>query len=57
MFRADELLLALARADVRHVIVGGIAVVHGNVRVTTRFRVPSMHPLTAPSASWRPVDS
>jgi hypothetical protein len=35
MFRADELLLALARADVRFVIIGGIAVgVHGYVRAT-----------------------
>ncbi|MGN6869611.1 MAG: hypothetical protein ACTHMY_14565 [Solirubrobacteraceae bacterium] len=36
MFRADELLLALTRADVRFVIIGGIAVgVHGYVRATT----------------------
>jgi len=35
MFRADELLLALTRADVRYVIIGGIAVgVHGYVRAT-----------------------
>jgi hypothetical protein len=35
MFRADELLLALIRADVRFVIIGGIAVgVHGYVRAT-----------------------
>jgi hypothetical protein len=35
MFRADVLLLALARADVRFVIIGGIAVgVHGYVRAT-----------------------
>lgn len=35
MFRADELLVALTRADVRFVIIGGIAVgVHGYVRAT-----------------------
>ncbi len=35
MFRADELLLALVRADIRFVIIGGIAVgVHGYVRAT-----------------------
>ncbi len=35
MFQADELLLALAGADVRFVIIGGIAVgVHGYVRAT-----------------------
>lgn len=35
MFQADELLLALARAEVRFVIIGGIAVgVHGYVRAT-----------------------
>jgi hypothetical protein len=35
MFRADELLLALTRADVRYVIIGGIAVgLHGYVRAT-----------------------
>jgi hypothetical protein len=35
MFRADELLLALVRGDVRYVIIGGIAVgVHGYVRAT-----------------------
>jgi hypothetical protein len=35
MFLADELLLALARAGVRFVIIGGIAVgVHGYVRAT-----------------------
>ena len=35
MFQADELLLALARAEVRFVIIGGIAVgVHGHVRAT-----------------------
>jgi len=35
MFQADELLLALRRAEVRFVIIGGIAVgVHGYVRAT-----------------------
>jgi hypothetical protein len=35
MFQADELLLALLRADVRFVVIGGIAVgVHGYVRAT-----------------------
>jgi hypothetical protein len=35
MFRADELLLALLNADVRFVVIGGIAVgVHGYVRAT-----------------------
>lgn len=35
MFRADELLLALTRANIRFVIIGGIAVgVHGYVRAT-----------------------
>jgi hypothetical protein len=35
MFQPDELLLALAHADVRFVIIGGIAVgVHGYVRAT-----------------------
>jgi len=35
MFQADELLLALAGADIRFVIIGGIAVgVHGHVRAT-----------------------
>jgi hypothetical protein len=35
MFQADELLLALRRADVRFIIIGGIAVgVHGYVRAT-----------------------
>src|SRR5258707_14384149 len=35
MFQADELLLALLRADVRFVGIGGIAVgVHGYVRAT-----------------------
>jgi hypothetical protein len=35
MFRADELLVALTRADVRFVIIGGIAVGgHGYVRAT-----------------------
>lgn len=35
MFRADELLVALTRADIRFVIIGGIAVgVHGYVRAT-----------------------
>ena len=35
MFRADELLLALGDADVRFVVIGGIAVgVHGYVRAT-----------------------
>jgi hypothetical protein len=35
MFQADELLVALTRADIRFVIIGGIAVgVHGYVRAT-----------------------
>jgi hypothetical protein len=35
MFQADELLLALARAGVRFIVIGGIAVgVHGYVRAT-----------------------
>lgn len=35
MFRADELLLALRKAGVRFIIIGGIAVgVHGYVRAT-----------------------
>jgi hypothetical protein len=35
MFRPDELLLALIRANVRFVVIGGIAVgVHGYVRAT-----------------------
>ncbi len=35
MFRADELLLALRDADIRFVVIGGIAVgVHGYVRAT-----------------------
>ena len=35
MFQADELLLALLNADVRFVVIGGIAVgVHGYVRAT-----------------------
>ena len=35
MFQADELLLALLRAQVRFVVIGGIAVgVHGYVRAT-----------------------
>ena len=35
MFQADELLLALIRAPVRFVVIGGIAVgVHGHVRAT-----------------------
>jgi hypothetical protein len=35
MFQADELLLALAGADIRFVIIGGVAVgVHGYVRAT-----------------------
>jgi hypothetical protein len=36
MFQADELLLALIRAPVRFIVIGGIAVgVHGYVRATT----------------------
>jgi hypothetical protein len=35
MFQADELLLALRKADVRFIVIGGIAVgVHGYVRAT-----------------------
>jgi hypothetical protein len=35
MFQVDELLLALIRADVRFVVIGGVAVgVHGYVRAT-----------------------
>jgi hypothetical protein len=40
MFRADELLVALTRADIRFVIIGGIAVgVHGYVRATNDLHV------------------
>jgi hypothetical protein len=40
MFQADELLLALLGADVRFVVIGGIAVgVHGYVRATKDLHI------------------
>jgi hypothetical protein len=50
MFQADELLLALVCAEVRFVIIGGIAVgVHGYVRATKDLDIvpdPALENLT-----------
>jgi hypothetical protein len=61
MFQADELLLALRDADVRFVVIGGIAVgVHGYVRATKDLDIvpePEPENLTRLSSLLRELDA
>jgi hypothetical protein len=61
MFQADELLLALREADVRFVVIGGIAVgVHGYVRATKDLDIvpdPEPENLTRLSSLLRELDA
>ena len=61
MFRADELLLALREAQVRFVVIGGIAVgVHGYVRATKDLDIvpaPESENLTRLSLLLRELDA
>lgn len=61
MFQADELLLALLRANVRFIVIGGIAVgVHGYVRATKDLDVvpdPEFENLTRLAGLLRGLDA
>ena len=61
MFQADELLLALRDAEVRFVVIGGIAVgVHGYVRATKDLDIvpePGLENLTRLASLLRELDA